>query len=96
MVNKLNRIDSWWAQGAAEEEAEMAEQKFHDEYMVGAALQDAILERNDDIIAIFAENGVVVADVVSFGECGVLTRNAGFVLTLTDGAKYQVTVVRSR
>lgn len=34
--------------------------------------------------------------IESFEEVGVLTRDAGFVLTADDGTEHQVTVVRSR
>ena len=40
------------------------------------------------------EDGVDRA--VPYDEAGVLTRNAGLVLRMDDGAEFQVTVVRSR
>ena len=35
------------------------------------------------------------ADVSSFRDAGVMTTNNGFVMTMTDGSEFQVTVVRS-
>jgi len=39
---------------------------------------------------------LVGADLRSFEEAMVLTNNAGFVLRLTDGSEFQVTVVQSK
>lgn len=36
------------------------------------------------------------ATIVDYEAKGVLTQDAGFVITLEDGSEYQVTVVRSR
>jgi hypothetical protein len=36
------------------------------------------------------------ATIRSYGEAGVMTRDAGFVLSLPDGTEYQITVVQSR
>ena len=74
----------------------MAQQQFHDAYMVASALSDVVVERIDEAMEIFAENGIEAVRADSFAEHGVQTRDAGFVLTLADGAEYQVTVVRSR
>jgi hypothetical protein len=69
---------------------------FHDAYMVACALSDVITERVEEAFEVFAEHGLDVARADTFADCGVLTRDAGFVITLADGAEYQVTVVRSR
>lgn len=74
----------------------MAQEQFHDEFMVSSALSDLIIVGSEEITEILAENGISATDAISFAEAGVLTRNAGFVLTLADGAEYQVTVVCSR
>jgi hypothetical protein len=37
-----------------------------------------------------------VSKVRTYEEAGVLTRDAGLVLTTVDGAEYQLTLVRSR
>jgi len=37
-----------------------------------------------------------VRNVKSFKEVGMLTKNKGLVVTLTDGSEFQVTVVKSR
>jgi hypothetical protein len=61
-------------------------------------VQDALLALLDG----FAEDEVaeLVTDqlrsVRSFAEDGVMTNNAGVVLTLTDGSEFQITIVRSR
>jgi len=39
---------------------------------------------------------VLLDSVISFAEAGVLTYNAGLVLGLSDGAEFQLTIVRSR
>jgi hypothetical protein len=70
--------------------------EFHDAYMVAQALVDTIRDRAESTVEMFAENGIEVTHAENFGESGVLTRNAGLVITLADGAEYQVTVVRSR
>jgi hypothetical protein len=69
---------------------------FHDAYMVAQAIIDTISDRAESTVEMFAENGIEVTRAENFGERGVLTQNAGLVLTLADGAEYQVTVVRSR
>lgn len=42
-----------------------------------------------------AEDDLHAIDTVSFAEAGVLTNNAGFVLRMSDGTEYQITVVKS-
>lgn len=70
--------------------------EFHDAYMVAQALVDTICDHAESTAEMFAENGIEVSRAENFGERGMLTQNAGLVLTLADGAEYQVTVVRSR
>jgi hypothetical protein len=70
--------------------------EFHDAYMVAQAIIDTISDRSESTVEMFAENGIEVARAENFGERGVLTQNAGLVLTLADGTEYQVTIVRSR
>lgn len=36
------------------------------------------------------------AQVQSFADCGIITTDAGLVLTLADGTEFQLTIVRSR
>ncbi|MGH9867089.1 MAG: hypothetical protein ACREAA_02850 [Candidatus Polarisedimenticolia bacterium] len=42
------------------------------------------------------EHEAPVRSVQTFEEVGMLTRDAGLVVTMTDGTEYQVTVVQSR
>lgn len=70
--------------------------EFHDAFMVAQAFVDTICDRSESTVEMFAENGIEVTRAENFGERGVLTRNAGLVLTLADGSEYQITVVRSR
>ena len=65
-------------------------------HAVAAALQQVLLEQVDEAFDIFAEHGLQPTNVQTYAERGVLTRDAGFVLTLAGGAEFQVTVVRSR
>ncbi len=44
----------------------------------------------------FAAEGMEAARVSSFRDAGLLTDNAGLVISLSGGAVYQVTVVRSQ
>ena len=37
-----------------------------------------------------------IRSVVTFEEAGVLTRGAGLVVRMADGAEFQITIVRSR
>ncbi len=50
-----------------------------------------------DILAgiLMGQDEVEIEKVLSFREAGVLTRDAGVVVTLADGREYQITVVRS-
>ena len=42
------------------------------------------------------EPGLDGANVVTFAEAGVITNDAGLVVTLHDGAEFQLTIVQSR
>ena len=59
-----------------------------------AACLAAILNGEVDVNESFDPDGIRRA--VPYDEAGVLTRNAGLVVTMDDGAAYQITVVRSR
>lgn len=52
----------------------------------------------EDVAATFSPevSGFMGATVRTYESAGVLTRDAGFVITLEDGSEYQITVVRSR
>jgi hypothetical protein len=39
---------------------------------------------------------LMVQEVASYADAGVLTRDAGFILRLSDRTEYQITIVRSR
>ena len=69
---------------------------FHDTFMVACALSDVIVERIEEAFDIFTDYGLDVARADTFADTGVLTRDAGFVVTLTDGSEYTVTVTRKR
>ena len=64
-----------------------------DEKGFEACLQ-AILTGELDVNESFDPDGV--RKVASFEDVGMLTRNRGLVVTMDDGAEFQVTVVRSR
>ena len=68
-------------------EVVMHEERF--EALLATMLEEhADLDENDD--------DVVVAEVVTFRDAGVLTRNAGLVVRLDDGTEFQITIVRSK
>lgn len=69
---------------------------FHDAFMIACALNEVLVERVDEALDIFTEHGLSVARTDTYADAGIVTREAGFVITLADGAEYQVTVVRSR
>ena len=52
----------------------------------------------DDLAAMDLDAALplVNSQVQSFEQAGILTRDAGLVLTLADGSEYQVTVIRSK
>jgi hypothetical protein len=56
--------------------------------MEDTEMQDTLREALEE-----ADN---VRRIETFEEAGVLTRNAGLVIRMTDGSEFQVTVVRSR
>jgi hypothetical protein len=57
----------------------------------------AILDEEDRAeIDLFLEDLADVQRVRTFEEEGVLTRNAGLVVTTADGGEFQLTIVRSR
>lgn len=65
--------------------------------------RNATSERNvaimlDDLIADARDAGEApdVRNVQSFNMAGIMTPNAGFVMTMDNGSEFQVTVVRSR
>ena len=70
--------------------------EFHDAYMVAQAFVDTITESSATAADMFIENGLAVTRAESFGDRGMLTQSAGLVVTLADGAEYQVIIVRSR
>lgn len=47
-----------------------------------------------DVNESFVPDGI--ARVETFAEAGVLTMNAGLVVTIDDGSQFQITIVRSR
>ncbi len=49
-----------------------------------------------EYLAAPAEDDVQVRGATSYAEAGVLTHDAGFVLRMSDGTEFQITVVRSR
>lgn len=57
-----------------------------------------LLLNEESEVELSTEDGAegVVDDVRSFGEGGVLTMDAGFTLYLSNGAQFQVTVVKSQ
>lgn len=73
-----------------------------DTHSVAESLSELVSELTyldaEDVAATFSAevSGFIGATVSSYKQRGVLTRDAGFVITLEDGSEYQVTVVRSR
>jgi hypothetical protein len=59
-----------------------------------AACLAAILNGEVDVNESFDPDGIHHA--VPYDEAGVLTRNAGLVVRMDDGAEFQITIVRSR
>jgi len=65
----------------------MNEERF--ESLLATMLEEhADLDENDD--------DVVVAEVVTFRDAGVLTYDRGLVVRMVDGSEFQVTLVQSR
>ncbi|MGH3779590.1 MAG: hypothetical protein ACRDRO_02890 [Pseudonocardiaceae bacterium] len=48
----------------------------------------------EELADAFTESGADFHTVTSYAEDGMLTRDAGFTVTMTDGAVFQVTVVQ--
>ena len=66
---------------------------------IAEALQGLVATCDEPLteyLAAPAEDDVCVTDAVSYAGAGVLTHDAGFVLRMSDGTEFQVTVVRSR
>ena len=60
--------------------------------LLGTMLEDNPgLDAEDD-----ADADAAIRDVASFRDTGVLTSNAGLVVTLLDGTEFQLTIVLSR
>lgn len=56
-------------------------------------LEEHVADRDDAGLPVSELTG---ADVDTFGDAGVPTDDAGFVVTLRDGTELQVTVIRTR
>lgn len=54
------------------------------------------MREEDDLLAMGDEGEVRCANVGTFEERGILTRDHGVVLTLSDGSEFQLTIVQSR
>ncbi|MBE0567937.1 MAG: hypothetical protein IH621_18430 [Krumholzibacteria bacterium] len=66
---------------------------------IAEALQGLAATCDDPLteyLAAPADDDVCVSDAVSYSEAGVLTHDAGFVLRMSNGTEFQVTIVRSR
>lgn len=69
---------------------------------VAASLSELVSELTyldaEDVAATFSGEvaGLMGSTVRSYEEAGVLTRDAGFIVSMEDGSEYQITVVRSR
>jgi len=64
-----------------------------DDKQFADALRDVLAETDgasDDL------NQMTIRRIDSFEDVGMLTRNAGLVVRMTDGSEFQVTVVQSR
>jgi hypothetical protein len=59
-----------------------------------AACLAAVLNGEVEVNESFDPDGI--RRVMPYDEAGVLTRNAGLMVVLDDGAEYQITIVRSR
>ena len=59
-----------------------------------AACLQAILADGLDVNESFDPDGI--RHVETFRDAGVLTMNAGLVVTMDDGTEFQITIVRSR
>ncbi len=54
----------------------------------------AVLEGELEVNESFDPDGV--REVATFEDAGVMTMNRGLVVTMDDGAEFQITIVRSR
>ena len=63
------------------------------EEQVASALEELLNGEDTDRVDRVMD---LVSGATLFANAGVLTRNDGLVLTLSDGTEFQVTVVRSR
>jgi len=59
-----------------------------------ADLMVLIFEEADEVSDAF--NDQTVANVATYREAGIMSGNAGIVVTMKDGSEFQVTVVQSR
>ena len=69
------------------------------DHEIAEALQGLAATSNEPLteyLAAPAEDDIQVTDAVSYAESGVLTYDAGFVLRMSDGTEFQITVVQSR
>ena len=63
-----------------------------DEYLGEIAAEEEQLESDDCSMC----EVPIVDGCVRFKDAGVLTNNSGLILYLSDGAEFQITIVRSR
>lgn len=66
----------------------MEEQQFQEE------LRDIF--NSLDFLAEIDEYPIIVNEVFTFEESGILTKNKGLVVELNDGSEFQITIVRSK
>lgn len=69
--------------------------------MDATRLAETLVDLLDEHLADLDDAGLPVSDltgaeVETFSDAGVLTEDAGFVVTLRDGSALKVTVIRSR
>jgi hypothetical protein len=50
----------------------------------------------DTLQELIAESVPTVRDVLTYEEAGMLTRNNGLVVRISDGSEFQITIVKSR
>lgn len=65
-----------------------------DEKQFAADLMVLIFEEADEVSEAF--NDQTVANVETYREAGIMSGNAGIVVTMKDGSEFQITVVQSR
>lgn len=54
----------------------------------------AVLDGDVEVNESFDPDGV--RGTATFADAGIMTRNAGLVVTMDDGEEFQITIVRSR